>query len=268
MIKFHNLEIKISGQSVLAQNVSIDQNNSLSPTFAAGRASNLETIPNGPVTNTISIDYIFEPSGDISQKLVDRIRNYDFNSFPTKISVGGFTGMGYLNNFSLTIIPNDVILANAQYDIFTELTGALSEQPNNYYASNKSGVGHYITTYSKSYDGTTTGSILQGGYSFNSRFQPIYKIGSPVPAQVKFLNGQEQFNFTHEYPIKITHSGKTQQNTFTDFDIIELYPLSKDWEDTNTKTTLYPSSGKLISNKINIQENNIILSETQIIKYY
>jgi hypothetical protein len=270
MLNFHNLEISISGVKILAQTASIDESNSLSPVFALGYKGNLQTVPSAPIKNTVNLEYIIEPGIDIGQKLVDRIRNYDFNSFPTQISIAGKTGMGYINSYSLNITPNDVVIANAQYDIFTEMTGQLNEQTRgSYYTGNLSGVGHYWTTYAKSSNGLTTGSILQGNYSFQSEFVPIYKIGSPIPSQVKFLNGQEQFNFTSEYTgIKIIHSGGNFQNTFTDFDTIEINPLAKDWSNTTNKITLYLGSGKIISNKTNIQENSLILSETSIIKYY
>jgi hypothetical protein len=270
MLKFNNITVKISGQSILAQSASIDEANSLLPLFAIGYNGNLGASPNGPIKTTINLEYIHESATDISQKLVDRIRNYDFNSFPTQIIVAGRTGMAYINNYSLNVSPNDVVMVGAQYDIYTELTGQLSEQNRiKFYSGNLSGVGHYWTTYAKSSNGLTTGAIFQFNYSFQSNFSPIYKIGSAIPVQVKFLNGQEQFNFTSEYAgNKITCSGKNFTEIFNDFNIIEINPLSADWSIPVNKITLYPSGGKIVSNKMNIQENNIILDETTIIKYY
>jgi hypothetical protein len=132
-----------------------------------------------------------------------------------------------------------------------------------------SGVGHYWTCQARTYDGIQTGSILQGAYSFRSSWRPIYKIGSPVPVQVKFLEGEERFDFEHEYQnIKITHSGANFQNSFTNFDLIEINPLSSNWGVTGTSIKLYPSSGKLIANKISLEEDSLMSNNTSIVKYY
>lgn len=271
MANFSNIGISISGTTILAESVSISEQNNIVPTSFIGYRGPFPTSPNAGLNHTISFDYILENS-DINYKLLQRIREYDFNSFPVTISAAGITGAGYMNNYSLQITPNDAIKATVSYNIFTELTGRLSQQSSsnsqNYNLLNSSGVAHGWNSYAKNYAGTSTGSILELDYSFSLEWATRYKIGNPNPISVKFINGTENFEISSEYESRILYSGQNFSGKFTDFDIIEINSLSKDWSVGETPIKLYLQSGKVVSNNINITEDSLILNNTSIIKYW
>jgi len=271
-IFFKNVRVAISGQNIMAQSASIDEQNSLVPIFALGYKKNNGTSPSGPIKNSFNISYTLETNKEPNFGAINNLKNYVESSFPLQIVVANITGAGYLTNYSFSIEPNNVIKVNSAYDIYTPLTGIVANQalsaPNSYNLSNGSGVGHYWSTVAKSYDSTQTGAVLQMSYDFNINWQPIYKIGSPYPIEVKFLNATEEFSFVSEYEKRITNTGENFKSQFSDFDIIQINPLSSTWESSASSITLFPCSGKIISNKINISEDSLILQETSVIKYY
>ena len=78
MLNFYNISIKIAGQSLLAKSATINEENSVSPIYSLGYNGSFQASPNGPVRNSVSIDYIIEPGNDTSYPLINKIRNYDF----------------------------------------------------------------------------------------------------------------------------------------------------------------------------------------------
>lgn len=271
MLKFNNIGISVSGQNFLAQNISISEQNSISPIYYAGYPSIAISAPTGPIQNSLQINYLLE-TNDINYQLINMARNYNFSSFPVPISVAGLTVGGYPTDFSLDISPNDVIKASVSYIIFSGFEGTLSNQSavayTGYNRLNSSGLGHYFTCYMKSSNGSSTGSVLQGKYDFNINWKPIYKIGQKVPVAVKFLDAQENFGFLSEYESRIVYSGEDFASKFNDFSIIEINPISDSVGVTGQKIVLYPASGKIISNKIEISENNLVLNDTNVVKFY
>jgi hypothetical protein len=269
MLKANNIGISISGRTICAQNISISEQNSISPVYYASYPSIATSTPIGPIQNSLNLQYLFETS-DINYKLINQIRNYNFNSFPVPIVVAGLTMGGYPTNFSLEISPNDIIRASVSYSIFSGFDGSLANQSTGSYTGynqlNSSGFGHYWTTYFKG--DTSTGSIFQGTYDININWIPIYKIGQKTPVAVKFLAAQENFSFLSEYESRIAYSGEDFASKFNDFNIIEINPVSFDVGISGQKVILYPASGKITSNKIEISENNLILNNTTIIKSY
>jgi hypothetical protein len=109
---------------------------------------------------------------------------------------------------------------------------------------------------------------LQLGYAFSLNWQPIYRIGNPYPTEVKFLGGIEEFSFVSEYEKRVTNTGEFFESKYTDFDIIEINPLSQTWIAGASPLILYPCSGKITSNRVSIQEDNLVVQETAVIKYY
>ena len=272
-MQFNNAQVTISGQTILAQSINIEESNSISPAYAVGYRGAISDSPSGPVSNRISFNYILEPT-DINYKLLQNIRNYDFNSFPVALSVAGLNGAGYLSSYSLNIRENDVITASVSYNIYEQLTGQLSEQPSNFYSnynlSKGSGVAHSWTSYAKTNNGNSTGSILSLNYNFQSEVRPVYKIGRPTPIEVKYLNSTESFEITSEHESRITYSGQTFTGKFNDIEIIEIGPISGLWNNVanGSKIFLYPNSGKITSNSVDIGENDIIVNQATVIKYY
>jgi hypothetical protein len=268
-MQFSKCQVTINNRNILASDASISEQNNLAPIYALGTKGTNTYSTSGPLNNQIQINYLVEPDNEVNLTLLNEIKNYNLSSFPVRIIIGGITGAGYLSSLSYSVQPNDVIGASVTYNIYTPLTGQLSNQPSStvYNLTNGSGIAHSYTTYPKMANGSLTGSLLNLNYSCEINWGAKYKIGNPYPAAVKFLNATENFDITHEYPARINYTGQSFNERFYDIEVIEINPLSGLWT-TSNPVYLYPASGKVTSNKINIRENDIIVNETIIIKNF
>jgi len=66
-VKFSNCEVVVNDKRIMAQNATINQSNSLSPLKVIGYTNPLNNSPNGPVQNSIRIDYT--PETDSPSKI-------------------------------------------------------------------------------------------------------------------------------------------------------------------------------------------------------
>lgn len=271
-VKFSNCEVIIDNRRILAQNATINQSNSLSPLKVIGYRNVLNNTPTDGVKNSIKIDYTPETENEPNHRISYMMTSYDYPS-PVEIKVAGHTVTGYLNNYSLSLEENTPVKASVEFSIFHELTDGLTEQSSTgylgYNQSNSLTVGHYWASQISNSDYTVNGDVISLDYNFRANWQPIYKIGSPIPSQVTLLGSQETFNFTSEYESNITYSGRAVQDSLANCSILRINNLSYDW----TTTGWFPLSfsladGKIISHTINLSENNIVTTQTEVVKYH
>jgi len=273
MLKFKDCQVSISGTPILANNVSITENSALKPIRIMGLIGRNKTTPISDKRNSIEINYVVETNQEPNFYLAKNIRDYNTSSFPVRIIIGGITGDGYLNRYSISIEPNNQIRASVSYDVFGDLKGDLQSQPpsisTGYNKLNSSGIAHYWTTYAKTIDGTSSGDLLQGNYSFNANWNPIYGIGSAAPVDVVLLSSEENYSFISEHNYHVKNSGQPFEEVFEGIEMIEINNQSSEWSsDNNNSLKLYPASGKINSQKINFLEGSPILVETNIVKFY
>ena len=273
MLKFQNSEFSISGVKMLCQSISINEQSSLSPIYAMGyRGSNYQS-PSGPNKTTISVSYFCEITGDIPNTLLNQVKSYDSNSFPARVVVAGKTGSAYLTRYSLSCPQHSPVVANAEFDVYHELSGQYVEQSssivNQYNSSNGSGIGHYWSTYPVSHNGLATGQLIDFNYSASLEWRPTYKIGTNIPVEVDFLKGNEEFSLNHENTgVQITYSGRLIEENFPNFHKIELYPLSYSFgNSTANKITLFLASGEITSNRVDLREDSTTINSTSVVKY-
>jgi len=269
-MQFKNIQVTVGTKNIMATDASVSERNSVTPIYFIGHKRPDLYSPSGPLNNQIQVNYIVEPENDINHSLINEIRNYNLSSFPTRIVLGGITGAGYLNSYSINIEPNDIVTASATYNVFTPLTGTLSNQPNgiNYNTGRGSGVAHSWTVFPRMASGHLTGSIVSLDYSFSPNWRPVYKVGNPNPVEVKFIDAEETFDIISEYDTRITYSGQTFTGKFNNIELVQIGAISGLWTGSYASLYLYPNSGRVISNSINIQENSIIVQNTSIIKNY
>jgi hypothetical protein len=271
--KFSNCEVVVNNQRIMAQNASISQSNSLSPLKVIGYKNPLNThAPNGTVKNSIKIDYIPETDNEPNHTISQMLTQYQY-LYPIEIKVAGYVTTGYLDSYSLTVTENEPIKASAEYSIFHEITNPISEQSSTgYLGYNRlggNGIAHYWTSRVMNSAQTTNGEIISLNYSFKANWQPVYKIGSPIPSQVTFLGAQQNFNLTSEYESNVTYSGDYIQDSLSNCAILQLNNLSYLWTETNWfPLTLSLEDGKVTSQTTNLSENNIITTQMEVVKYH
>ena len=274
MLQFHNSEFRINGTGMMCQSISINEQASLTPIYAIGYRGAPFQSPSGPIKTTISANYFCDITGDIPNIILNQAKNYTFTSSPCIVSVAGKTGSAYLARYSLSCSPNQVVTASADYDVYHELSGNFARQNSNLIASynptNASGIAHHWSSYIQSHNSSATGSLVSFNYSCSLNWLPIYKIGSSIPTEVKLLDGREEFQLSHETSgTSVTYSGLSIEENIPSFHKIELYPISFAFgRYTTNKITLWLASGKITENRLNIQEDSVIMNETSVSKYF
>src|ERR1017187_9969615 len=107
-ITFGQVEVSISGRVLIAENVNISENNSVTPNYSIGYINPIDYTPAGGIKNSIEISYILTPytptfgsaTDAILYSILPSLKNYQQIYQPTQISVGGITGSGYLESYS------------------------------------------------------------------------------------------------------------------------------------------------------------------------
>ena len=270
-VKFSNCEVIVRDKKILAQNATINQSNSLSPLKVIGYKNVLNMSPTDGVKNSIKIDYTPETDNEPNHTLSQLMTQYEY--FPVEIKIAGYIVTGYLNSYSLSIEENSPVKASAEYSIFHEITDIISEQSPtgylNYNRLNGNGIAHYWSSKVTDSSLTERASVISLNYDFRANWQPVYKIGSPIPSQVTFLGAQETFDFTSEYEANITHSGNFIQNSLSNCAVLQLNNLSYDWTESDWfPIHLFPENGKIVSQTTNLSENNIVTTSIQVVKYH
>lgn len=273
-VKFSNCEVRVDGYKIMSQSVSINQSNSLSPIKIIGYRNPINVPPDNGVKNSIKIDYIPETDNEPNHRISQTIIQYNPNFYnPIEIKVGGYIATGYLSSYSLDVTENEPVKASAEYSIFHEITDNISEESSTgYLGYNRlggNGIAHYWTAKVLDSSLTNSANVLNLRYSFQANWQPVYKIGSPIPSQVSYLGAAENFNFTSEYESNIKHSGQNVQDSIENFSVLQLNNLSYLWTETDWfPIHLFLENGQVTSQTTNLSENNIVTTSIEVVKYY
>lgn len=210
-IYYDQCELKINNTGVLATSASLNSDITLGPVYTLGKRKPFKRqVTTGPASSTFQIQYIINPTGDPAFNTVSEIKN--FISAPTNydgvtVALGGITGNRcYLNNYSIKIDPNNVIVAQATYISYHPISGALDIKTNPNNASADS-IAH------SSKVNLISGKSLNGDpysftYTFTCNLNPIYVLGQREPVEVKPIRAQETVNMTENIFNKLVYTGE------------------------------------------------------------
>lgn len=272
-IKFSNCEFSVDGSKILAQSASISQKNSITAISLVGYKNVTNNrIPIGPLTNSISVSYILETNNEPNYYLSRALINYN-NSSPTTLNIANVVATGYLESYSINVSENAPVTATANYLVFHEINCDVQEQSSTGYLGfnslNSLGVAHYWSTRLYDQSLNSNGSVIGLSYNFKANWSPVYQIGNKTPSQVVLLGGEESFDISSEYNLNILYSGQSAENSIDigDCAVIELNNLSKEWTTSNWYPLyLYPSGAAINSHDTELSDNNIIISQTKLVK--
>lgn len=272
MLQFKDCEVSVSGTPIMAENVTLTEANNIAPVVAQHYRGALTTTPNAGLTHSIQMDYVVEANSEPNFFTSQNVRHYVTDDMPTQIIVGGITGAGYLTSYRMSIQPNNLIRASANYAIFDNLSGELSDQPANvkgtYNTMSGSGYAHYWTAKARDANGNF-GEVMQADYSLEVNWFPVNVIGRLAPADVKFISATETCSLLTETNSHVGLSGSVMDDVFPDIEYMNIKNLSSEW-DTATQEyfTIYLSSGIITTNQVKLSPSSPILNNTTIVKFY
>ena len=179
---YKNIPVTVSGQTILANNVSLDQNISITPVRALGRSNGLP-IQNEPPQTTIAVDFYIQEAAAYTVFRDMRSGNGTFS-----VEVGGTTlDDCLLSSFSIAAQSNQVITASA--NMFTRKAPAIT-------AGSSSSFG----AAELAHGATSTGAVASNseGFSFNYEMSKEYTntpvLGKFSPGTYTFSAGSESIS--------------------------------------------------------------------------
>lgn len=211
-IYYDQCEVKINDTGVLATSINLNTDITLGPVYTLGKRKPFKKqITTGPRSSNFQISYLINPTGDPSFDAIKTIKNLltSPENYPgVTIALAGITGYNcYLNNYSLKIEPNNVVVAQANYITYHRISGDLSIKDNPNPASADS-IAH--SSRSNVISGRNFGQsdIYNLNYTFALNLNPIYTIGQEEPIEVKPIRGQETVNMTENLFQKLVYTGE------------------------------------------------------------
>ena len=262
----------------MAQSASINSSNSTFPVQSIGNRGFSKYIANGPITHSVSLDYILktdnEPNYQIYNAIKDHVNSSTFQE--CELVIGGISGSFYLDSYSVSSSPNNLTTARASYISFEEtLSGYLNDskipkETVDYVASN-TGFSNGWSTYFYENNELVQNSVYDFSYSFQSSWEPSYVIGSKVPSQVDLMGYSESITVLRDVYTKPVFSGEElyfSQNISGDFDGVargselRVYGLWKLCNGTGDFLNFSLSGASINSSSVNYSLGDIVLTET------
>lgn len=276
MLEARNCNISINNTGLMAQGVTLNSANSVVPVRSVGKKGFSKYTPNGPITHTLSINYVLKTEREPNYQIYNTIRSLsDSSSYsPVNIKMGGISGEFYLNSYSVSSSPNNLSTAQANYISFQEtLDGYLNDTLD-------TGI-EYVGTYTGFANGWTTFFYENGvesqdpvydfNYSFQAEWEPSYVIGSKTPFQTDLMSYTENLSLVREIYTKPKFSGEDiymSQNESGDFDgtyrdsNLRIYGLYRLCDGSGDYLSFALSGANITSSNVDFRLNDLILTET------
>lgn len=276
MLEARNCNIRINNTGIMAQNVTLNSSNSVVPVQSVGKRGFDRYVPNGPVTHTLSIDYVLKTEREPNYQIYSSLKNLSDSSShsPALISIGGISGNFYLNSYSVSSSPNNISKAQASYVNFDlSLSGNLNDNIDNSveYVGETTGFANGWTTFLYENAELSQDPVYDFGYNFQAEWEPTYLIGSKTASQVDLMNYRESISLIREVYTKPKYSGEDiylSQNESGDFDgtnrdlDLRIYGLYRLCNGTGDFLSFSLSGANITSSTVNFQLNDMVLTET------
>lgn len=277
MLFYDQVDVSINDSGVLAQSASINRAADLNPIYSVGRKGIHSQSPGSARNYSASVSYYLEIDNEPNFAALENLKTFNSTTeelAPVCLNIGGVSGAFYLKSYSIQAAPNSPIVADASYVGFTEISGNSKPKTGNtdYNLSSGSGIAYGFSAFI-----TTTGTFsvppkFGFSYSFSADYKPIYKVGAEEPIAVKLMSAAEQMNIISTGLYDPTFSGSDpvgtlfEQNGSTG---IQLFGLKFHcFEDASEFIGINISGAKINSSKLDINLDNIIVTETSFSKYY
>lgn len=272
-MQYNNINISINGNNILANSVNITESSPTKPLFSFNNNVVYNAAPS-TLQNKISINYFLEPINEPNFPILTGIIVARDVEQPSLINIANIYTTGYLNNFSLKLLPNSLVAINAEFNVFYPFTGNfIPQNPSDsglYDTQNSSGLAHYWAANFTSGNNINllNNNILQMEYSANVNIIPIYGIGSPMPQKI-YLDGiKESISILSELQNPVNYSGKLLNNIFTGINAVVLNNISTLWSASiSNNITIYMTGFIQEDSSCDISPDNLIFFNLKFSKY-
>lgn len=210
-VNYNKCKILINQQTILAENATIESQNSLEPNHALGKKSPGNLSPNGPTQSRFSFSYFVETNKEPSFNEYHRIRHLTnpLNISGVTMEIAGITGYNcLLESLNYKISPSQIIKGTVSYITWDNLSGNISA--NTGFLDYTTGtLAHGWNTFLvNSGNKNPQMGIYDLDFSVRNNWLPIFKLGKKTPTQVNLLNGQEKIALTTDTYLQPSFTGE------------------------------------------------------------
>ncbi len=206
MISFDQCDLTINDIGFVAENVTLDADNSIIQLLTLGRRGAGSAVAGAPLKTQLSLEYPIRTKNDPNFEAIFNLKQGNLPYFT--INFGGIWGVFYLTDLSLSAQPNQLLKARATYATFAELNGNLRESDGTVTYPDNTYVGHSWTTTLNLSDNASVVKGYDFDYSFNISLAPQFILGQRNPSQVVFLGATEKLVLTTEDYYSISPYGE------------------------------------------------------------
>ncbi len=166
--RFNKTIVKLNGQTIVVDNVDIDQSANLKSPFKLDNYVSTDSVIDGPITSSLRLQYLLTGK--------DYLKDFISTKPEQKISgyvAGLYFNYGFLDNYNVSITPNQPISVNASITIFDEITGVIVDTPPFNIQQVKSLNASNIV-YSVNNSEVAIDNISSIKWNYQTNFQPSY----------------------------------------------------------------------------------------------
>lgn len=271
MITFETAQILVNNSGIVADTVSLSTEGTSTPVFVAGSKQYTQNAEFGNPVNKLSLSYIpmmnFDPILD-TVKYYSTGNYWDADSPFLRISLGGVSGIFYLDSFSLRTENNSPVSCSISLTNYHGLSGSLASNtpiisdrsPDELYALHSAALDLYS---GNSFFYNFFDSI---NYSMAVEYGVNYTIGRVNPYKITPTLTSENLNIALDTYTAINYSGLSNGAYISNVTGINLYSLSKVFSDQLGTYPYYTFpiylTGFFVKNSsMNINTNDIVKTE-------
>ena len=166
--------------AIYASSLSVENSLNFSPVRVLGLAKPAGMVPDGPIRGSVSLEMVGGAAGFLPT--TDMLSN----GLKTIVTAGGESLEGYVESFSISMAPNEVVQASLGLTAFQEL-----KLPSGDGGSAVEGSSSIFTGGHGAGTGGTTG-LTSAEFNFSAGWDAIYFIGSMCPEHIYCTEGSAE----------------------------------------------------------------------------
>lgn len=221
---YNEIDLRVKESGILCDSLSLDLSSKVKSVRGVGFVGNISYAADGELEKTLEMSYYMNLRADPILSIVDDIKNSlsRENFQGDLIQITDLSGSFFLNSLSFEIAPNEPISCNASFSCYDDLSGSI--EPVIKDASIDYSIAHSWAT--KLNKGSKYYDILKLNYSFESKSEPIYAVGSTTPITIQRNLIKEKFDIVIAEYTGVGYSGGFFHDEILNPNAIEIYDFN------------------------------------------
>lgn len=272
IVYFDQCDVVVDRKGILAQSANLESENSLSPVYGVGKIGIANQAPSAPLKSSFSFDYYIETDNEPNYNITKFLKSFTSGQyFGCQIILGGITGSNcFLDSYSIKAQPNQIVTATAKFSTFLPVLGEISRKEGNVTYNVNNNLAHGWTTFLTNSGHSQDFPTYSFEYTLDVLWQPVYKIGSKYPSEVKLMSMHEQMGFEKDFYKDIRFSGEYVWERFMstgDLDV-DLFDISLVCSDVCSGLNFDLTDAKVKTERVSASIDDFVRSSIQINKYF